>query len=250
MERLFVGMPRIAAASAVAVALIGANAALAFSSSDYSLLGDATYAAGNASPRSVQLVSDADPGYGAVDYHVASGTTFAELEALSTDYRFEADDSCAGGAPRFSMGLSDQDSGDSGNIFVYLGDAPNYTNCPAGVWTNSGDLLGSEPLDTTQLDGGTFYDSYADALAKYGSYEVTSLQLVTDAGWAAQDGEQTVSIDNTKINDTLYTYEIPVATDKEQCKNGGYKNYTDQNGNSFKNQGQCVSSTVKNAHAH
>jgi hypothetical protein len=32
-----------------------------------------------------------------------------------------------------------------------------------------------------------------------------------------------------------------VATDKDQCKNDGYKNLTDANGEPFKNQGQCVS---------
>ena len=35
-----------------------------------------------------------------------------------------------------------------------------------------------------------------------------------------------------------------VATDKNQCKNGGWMTLVDANGNSFKNQGQCVSSTV------
>ena len=37
---------------------------------------------------------------------------------------------------------------------------------------------------------------------------------------------------------------VPVATTKAQCKNGGWMNVTNANGNPFKNQGQCVSSTV------
>jgi hypothetical protein len=43
-------------------------------------------------------------------------------------------------------------------------------------------------------------------------------------------------------NTTTYDFELfKVATDKDACKNDGYKNITDANGNGFKNQGQCVS---------
>lgn len=46
--------------------------------------------------------------------------------------------------------------------------------------------------------------------------------------------------------DRLYTLKPAVVT-KDQCKNGGYMNVLDRNGNSFKNQGQCVSYTVANS---
>lgn len=46
-------------------------------------------------------------------------------------------------------------------------------------------------------------------------------------------------------NATTYDFEpFVVATDKNQCKNGGWKTLVDANGNPFKNQGQCVASTV------
>jgi hypothetical protein len=48
----------------------------------------------------------------------------------------------------------------------------------------------------------------------------------------------------SKGSTTIYNFEpFKVASDKDQCKNNGYKNYTDDNGQPFKNQGQCVSFT-------
>ena len=60
---------------------------------------------------------------------------------------------------------------------------------------------------------------------------------------SARDAElvsSPVLIDNTQINGTTYTYEPPPT--KNDCKNGGWKNLTDSNGQKFKNQGDCVSS--------
>jgi hypothetical protein len=234
---------KIASAAAGAALVLTTLAGTALAANGYSLFGEASYVSpGNASTRAVKTVSDTDPGFGGIDYDIAAGTTFADLQALSTDYMFESDDSCMGGSPRFQVAVEDPVSGDAGNIFVYIGPPPNYTGCPAGVWLNSGDLLeGVNPIDTTQLSGGTFYDPYATALTKYGSYNVTGVQLVTDGGWAANDGEQTVTFDNTLVDETLYDYEPNVPTSKDECKNGGWQELEGANGQPFKNQGDCVS---------
>jgi hypothetical protein len=226
-----------------AFGLLLANVAVpAYAANGYSLFGEASIVSGGNPGNAVKLTSDSDPGYGGIDYTVPSGTTFADLQTLSTDYKFENDDSCGGGSPRFQVAVEDPVSGDTGNIQVYLGTAPNYTNCPAGVWTNTGDLLeGVNPIDTTQLNGGAFYDPYATALTKYGGYNVTGVQLVADAGWFFSDGEQTVLIDNTNLDGTVYSYDPNTPTNKDQCKKGGWQNLEDANGNAFKNQGQCVS---------
>jgi hypothetical protein len=63
---------------------------------------------------------------------------------------------------------------------------------------------------------------------------VTYIFLVSDNG---PSGSQTVLIDNTDVAGTLYDYEF---TNKNDCKDGGWKNFTFPPG-SFKNQGQCVS---------
>ncbi len=49
-----------------------------------------------------------------------------------------------------------------------------------------------------------------------------------------------VYTDGVAFNGTIYDFERYISpTDKDQCKKNGYKSYTDDNGNSFKNQGQC-----------
>jgi hypothetical protein len=229
---------------ALLAALISQTAFAFHDEEHYSLFEDAAYTTpGHNSDRAVTVTSDSDPGYGGIEFGVEEGTTFADLETLSTDYLFADADSCEGGSPRFQIGLENATSGDSGNIFVYLGSEPNYNDCPDGVWTNTGDLIGSSSVDASQLDGGTFYNSYADALEDYGDYAVTELSLVADAGWAAEDGSQVVTFDNTQINSTIFTYEEPAPetpTSKDQCKNGGWMTLADGDGNLFKNQGQCV----------
>jgi hypothetical protein len=235
---------RMGATMAVVGALGMASMAAAFHSPQhYSLFGDASYVSpGNASSRAVHLVSDTSPGYGGIDYGVEASTTFASLTTLATDYRLEADDMCVGGSPRFQINIVDPNTGIEKNIFAYFGTDSAGAPCIPGTWANTGDFLETgRLLDTSQLTGGTFYDPYTAALAKYGTWVVTGIQVVDDSAWAALDGEHAVDIDNTAINSTLFTYEVPTATMATQCKNGGWKNYADNQGHTFKNQGDCVS---------
>jgi hypothetical protein len=63
--------------------------------------------------------------------------------------------------------------------------------------------------------------------------------LKAGGGWVGGfDG----NVDALTINDDTYDFELahPPAS-KDACKNGGWRTMTDQNGESFKNQGQCVS---------
>jgi hypothetical protein len=209
----------------------------------YTLFGDAEYVSpgpGNASARAVQLRSAVavPPGFGGIDFDIPADTTFEDLETLATDYWFESDDSCGGGSPRFQVNV-DSGTGDTGNIFVYIGPPPFYTLCPPSVWTSSGDLLeGVNPIDTGQLDGGTFYDPYAVAVIKYGDYVVTGVQLVVDASWFFGDAEQTARVDNTNVDGHVYTYDGPQSRD--DCKDGGWEELTRDDGSSFKNQGDCI----------
>lgn len=213
--------------------------AIAAVGSGYALFGGATYVSpGNASNRAVRLVADlsntstADD-YSGVDFHVPAGLTFADLQKLSTDYKL-TQGTCSGGSPRFQINVLDPSTNSLKNIFAYIGPPPNYTGCPANVWLNSGNLLSPANLiDTGQLSGGVFYDPVTAAVAKFGSYSVVGIQLVADTFAASQ----TVIVDNTMINDTVYTYE---PDSKEACKDGGYQSFLYSPG-PFQNQGQCVS---------
>ncbi|HUZ92647.1 MAG TPA: hypothetical protein VNG29_01470 [Candidatus Paceibacterota bacterium] len=216
-----------------------ALAAPAFSGTGYSLFDSAHYVSpGEASNRAVQLVSNATSTDGGIDYGFTGSATLADINHLSTDYLFEAG-SCGGGSPRFQVNV-DTGSGVK-NVFVYIGPGPSYTGCPMSAWTNSGELVGTGTVDTSQLPGGTFYDTWAHAESAYGAYPVTGIQLVADGGWAMPTTGQIVDIDNTVINSITYDYEVPVPMSLNQCKNGGWQNYADASGHAFKNQGDCVS---------
>ena len=188
--------------------------------------------------------ADTNNDYSGIAFDVAEGTTVADLSTLSTDYNV-TDDDCAGGSPRFQLALDDDADGTSdGNVFVYLGEAPNFTGCAENTWESSGELIGSteERFDLTQF-GGEFYSTNEDLIAQLGDAEILEVTLVADGGWAFEDGEQTVLIDNVSVNGTDYEFTASPTTTNE-CKNGGWKSYTNP---TFKNQGQCVSSVQNNS---
>ncbi len=224
-------------ALAVGATIAAATSALAATGSGYTLLGGASYVMpGNASNRAVQLVSNNTVPYSGIDFAVPAGFTFSSLNNLATDYKFTAG-SCGAGSPRFQINIGGV------NAFVYIGPPPNFTGCPQNVWLNTGNLATPASfIDTSQLPGGSQYDTFAAADAKYGTMVITGIQLVADAGWAFSATGQTVLIDNTQINSTVYTYE---PNSKEDCKDGGWQNFTSSPG-PFKNQGQCVSHFASN----
>jgi len=226
-------------AISITLGLSMAASAIGAVGNGYTLFGGAAYVTpGNASNRAVQLVanvsnaSTADD-YSGVDFAVPSHLTFADLQRLSTDYKF-TDGTCAGGSPRFQVNLLDPTTNTDKNVFVYIGPPPSYTGCPSGVWTNTGNLVAPANLiDTSQLTGGTQYQPVGAAQLQFGSYRVVGIQLVADTFGAAQ----TVLVDNTAINSMTYTYEPDT---KDACKDSGWQSFTFAPG-PFKNQGQCVS---------
>jgi hypothetical protein len=227
-------------AAAVAGLSLSAAVAGAAPATGFTLFGAASLVSpGHNSSTAAELVSDmnaAEP-YGGVDLNIPNDMTFGGIETLSTDFNVTNDD-CEGGSPRFQIALDTNNDGVAdGNAFVYLGTAPNYTDCPLG-WQSSGNLAeDADFVDMTQF-GGAFYDTFANAQTIFSTAAVLDVHLVTDAGWAQQDQEQTVQADNITLNNLVVTFE-PVLT-KEDCKKGGWQQFTGTPG-PFKNQGQCVS---------
>ncbi len=218
--------------------MLASSVILVFAATTYSLFGDATIVPSGNPGNAAQLESNEPGGYAGVDFTTDTVTTLSDLANLATDYNF-TENSCGGGSPRFAVSL-DNGAGDIGNMVVYIGPPPSYTSCPGNVWTNSGNLVTPTSLvDTSQLDGGTFYDLYSAALVKYGAYTVTAIYIVVDGEWAFA-GDQVVLVDNVQINTDVVTFEPNVPTSKDQCKKGGWQSLEDANGQPFKNQGQCV----------
>src|SRR5690242_7641410 len=151
-KRVVVGCLAGMALAVVGIAAVG---------SGYTLFGSASYVMpGNASNRAVQLVSNANTGvFSGIDFAVPASLTINGLNTLSTDNNFTAG-TCGLGSPRFGIQLA----GFTGTIFVYVGPPPSYTGCPPNVWTNTGNLLTPASfVDSSQLPGGSFFDTWAAA---------------------------------------------------------------------------------------
>jgi hypothetical protein len=228
---------------ALALAVAAGGPALAAVGSGYTLFGDASYISpGYNSNRAVELVADTAGGepFSGIEFGVPEGLTVGDIDTLSTAYFFPAGSSCKDGSPRFQIQVDDDSDPDtaSKNIHVYIGPPPNYTGCPSDVWSDSGNLVqDSDTVDTSQLSGGQFYQTWESVVDDFGELTVTGISLVADEF----SGPQTVLIDDTLINDVLYDYE---PNSKQDCKKGGFKDFTTDPG-PFKNQGQCVSYFAK-----
>jgi hypothetical protein len=130
----------------------------------------------------VELSSISSPYYGFVDLHKPGhGDSLSSISNLSTQFAAIAGSQCGSGSPRFSITVQVSDHPTvTKNIFVYLGSAPNFDSCTPG-WQGSGNLASdSTSWDTSQLDGGAFYDTAAGARAKYGNDKVVDVSLVVD----------------------------------------------------------------------
>jgi hypothetical protein len=224
---------------ALAFALVFAAGVFA-AASNYSLFGDAELKSpGNSSPTAAQIRSSATvaPNYGGVNFVVPDGLTVGDLDTLSVEYKFTAGE-CAAGSPRFQINVSDGTV--EHNIFVYLGSAEHPNDCGGTSWIPTGNLVDlTDVVDSTQLPGGGYQQSWSDVQNLYGTYEVTGIQFVTDSYYAVAGGIQTVLADNVRINNTTFSFESA-----NSCKNGGWQNFASAPG-PFSNQGQCVSYFAK-----
>jgi hypothetical protein len=150
--------------------------------------------------------------YSGINFNPPKKITFADLKKLSVWFNVTATD-CGGGSPRFQIAIDTTGDGNSdGNIFIYLGPAPNFVDCAFG-WQSSGNLIGipdtDKRYDLTQL-GGTFYDTYSNALALLGTKAVLSISLVVDSGWMSDfvPQGQVIQIDELWINNYKLTQPV------------------------------------------
>jgi hypothetical protein len=136
---------------------------------------------------------------------------------------------CGGGAPRYNVYTT------NGTYFFF--------GCTAGTHTVSS----TNPLwthveftnsDAFPANGTTPWPGFGDP-----SLNVTGIDLVFDEGTNSDISQGTPGsayLDNFSINGQVISGPNTPAS-KDACKKDGWKNLQDANGNSFKNQGQCVS---------
>lgn len=222
---LFIALGTLLTGLVLAFALIAPT--FAAPTGTTSTFGDATEEADG-----VHLFYSTTQPFSGINFDVEPGTTVDEITSLEATLQV-LEGNCAGGSPRYQIETA------AGNIFVYVGDAPSFTNCTDG---STGNLIDDEDLrvDTSQV-GGTFYDTWANALTLVGTEEVTGVSLVAD-GFSGVSQEFLVTSAN--VAGVAYNFVAPelpeAATAKEECKNGGWMNFQAD----YKNQGQCIASVV------
>jgi hypothetical protein len=130
--------------------------------------------------------------------------TFADIYRLSASYKIREGD-CGGGSPRFSIGIdTDADGAADGDVFVYIGPAPEFTGCPADTWSSTGNLMkeADARFEISQFiqENSSVYLTYEEAsglLADTAHQPVVYILLVADGGW---DEGQVVLVDSVQVN--------------------------------------------------
>jgi hypothetical protein len=151
---------------------------------------------------------------------------FSDITDLTADYAFTLGD-CHGGSLRWSVRVDgDGDGVNDGAptdpaVFIYYGAYPEFGNsgmngCTptsvAGEDSSAHNMLAADRtddlrFDTSQFAGGTFYDSYANALTLTGGSRVLNATLALDSGWQgppAGSGNQRLTLTSAKVNDNTW----------------------------------------------
>lgn len=144
------------------------------------------------------------------------------LNSLGFDYLTAGH--CGAGAPRYNVYTSS-------TLYYFFGCTyGSHTDLNNG-WTR----VTFTDADAQPSDGTTAWPGF-------GNVTVTGIDIVMDEGndvSATQGSPGDTHLDNFVINgQTIGGVNTP--SNKNQCKNGGYVNYTDQFGQQFTNQGLCV----------
>jgi hypothetical protein len=170
---------------------------------------------------------DADPNnaYAGVYYEVTSlsGELVGDVSDVSFDYECASAINVfcvAGGSPRVSVPI-DTDADGSWESFAFI----DAANC--GL---TGAMSGTVDLSCPVFFGGTLYadwDAFATANPTY--------RIATDAvPFVIVDQPFRGTVSDVQLGQT------DVATDKDECKDGGWQDMTRSDGSSFKNQGDCI----------
>jgi hypothetical protein len=138
--------------------------------------------------------------YSAFVFTPSGPMTVADITNLAATFSYTTGQS-QGGSLRWSIETA------AGTIHVYYGDAPNWSGT-GGTGIN---LIsaGDNRFDTSQLGGG-FYDTWANTVANYGSYQVDGVALVVDSGWVS---DQVLTLTDATVNDNTGTWQPTTASD-------------------------------------
>ena len=148
----------------------------------------------------------------------------SNLTELNFDYKIG--EHCGAGAPRFNLQL-DQ----AGNQNAFLG-------CAAGTQTPTGNGYMHVEYNAATIAAAVTAAGGTPSSTLYDLYMIFDEGTDTPVGGTIGTAGA-VHVDNISVNNTVEGSPT-TPTNKNDCKNGGFANFTDNNGNPFRNQGQCV----------
>src|SRR3954470_11356063 len=198
-------MKHFGAPIAGALAMLALGVGSAAAASNFTTDGGAHAIADTPRNNVYDLVSNTSNASSADDYSYLTKTgsgTLAGISNLSADY-YVRSGNCGGGSPRFSITLDTNHNGTSdGHVWVYLGDTPGFS-CSESFqrWISTGDLTDTTDsrVDSSQLAGGAYGQTWAQAKTQFGSAGVLAVTFAVDGGWAV-GGVQDVLVDNPLYN--------------------------------------------------
>jgi hypothetical protein len=168
---------------------------------------------------------DPDGSYAGVYYAESnlSGDSVTTVTGLSFTYSCTSAATCVtGGSPRMSIPIDTDGDGDT----------ESYAFIDANNCGQAGATSGTVNQNCPVFFGGTLYTSWATfAAANSGA------RIADDFLFVIADQPFRGVISNVQLGQGE---DAGVATRKNECKDGGWKNITRENGSSFKNQGDCI----------
>jgi hypothetical protein len=144
---------------------------------------------------------DSDPAndFSTLSFDPAETLTVADLTNLTAVYDVLAGN-CGGGSLRWEIDTT------AGNVFVYYGTFPNFTDCDGAESQSGVNLLSLDDarVDSSQVQAGTQYNTWNAFVAAFGTLVVEDVRLVTDGGWSQAGGLQSFDIAAASVNDNTF----------------------------------------------
>lgn len=170
------------------------------------------------------IVQGPNGSYAGVYYEVSgiSGDPIGTVSGLSFTYSCSSAATCVrGGSPRISVPI-DTDANGSWNSFAFI----DAANCG-----QTGATSGTVNLGCPVFFGGTLYANWAAFASANPTY-----RIATDAiTFVIVDQPFLGTVSNVQLGQVE-----DLASDKDECKDGGWADLTREDGSSFKNQGDCI----------
>lgn len=146
--------------------------------------------------------SDAANDFGAITFEPTETLTVSELTNLTALYDVVEGD-CGGGSLRWSIVTPE------GNVFVYYGATPGFTDCSGAEGQSGVNILSLDDarVDSAQVYAGTQVNTWDDFVAANPDLVVEEVILVADGGWSQPDLIQSFDITSATVNDNTFTGE-------------------------------------------